>query len=160
MSLVSDPLSFQTVVRTLFARLGLGDPPRFDATGIVRLRIDGQGVNLSDDGRGYVIAEAVAGRVPPDGAARRAWRGSMLRLVPGFLLTQGAGVFLRQQANTTLLVVQGRYRLRSNRVDRLEALIEDVLFLAERYGSSLPDASAPQAAPAAPGGDDLLIFRL
>lgn len=161
MSLVSDRPTFQTAVRTLFVRLGLSDPPRFDATGIVRLRIDGQGVNLSDDGRGHLVMEAIAGPVPEDEARRRAWRAETLRLAPGFLLTQAAGAFLRRQGNATLLVVQGRYRLGANRVELLEAMIEDVLFLSERYGRALPGpGTAPSPTSVAPGAEDFLIFRL
>jgi len=154
--------SFEAVVGALFSRLDLG-VPRFDATGIVRLRVDDGSVNLLDDGRGHVLVEAVAGRVPEDASARRVWRAAFLRQVPGLLLVNEAGLFLRRQASAQMLIAQGRYRLRSGELEHLEQLIEDVLAQAERHGRLLGDASraAPRASVPAPETEsEVMIFRL
>ncbi|WP_062012786.1 hypothetical protein [Aureimonas sp. AU4] len=156
----SDPTGFRPTAAALFARLGLS-PPRFDATGIVRLLIDNQGVNLSDDGRGYMLVETVAGRAPEDGAARRSWRAAVLRGAPGWFLLNEAGVFVRRQGQAETLVVHARYPLRRGRLERLERLIEDVTTQADHYRSMLDGlpASGTRSGTVVPESD-VMIFRL
>jgi hypothetical protein len=158
----ASPHSFEAVVNALFAKLGLGSP-RFDATGIVRLRIDGQGVNLSSDGRGHVIVEAVVGRLPDDPQALRRWRTNWLRTAPGLLLVNESGSFVRQQGAVSVLVAQGRLRLRAGLIEPLERLIEDVLAQADRQsvllgeGQRGPTTTAPVVRETE---SEAIIFRL
>ena len=76
---------FRTVVRGLFARLGL-PAPRFDDTGIVRLKIEAFGVNLTDGGSGLLLIEGVAGALPVEGAEESRQIRRILKTNAGFLL--------------------------------------------------------------------------
>ncbi|KAB0676862.1 type III secretion system chaperone [Aureimonas leprariae] len=155
---------FTAAVRRLFERLGLGEP-RFDGTGIVRLRIEAVGVNLTDGGNGRMLIEAQAGPLPPDGPARAGAVAEVLRTAAGLLLDSEAGTYLRAfPGGQDMVLVQASHPCRSGDLDRLATRIEDVVHLAELHGASLASGASAKAAPrpakpAAPGIDDMLIFR-
>lgn len=152
---------FRTVVRGLFAKLGL-PAPRFDDTGIVRLKIEAFGVNLTDGGSGLLLIEGVAGALPVEGAEESRQIRRILKANAGFLLGNEAGAFLRAQPGLgDALVVRSTYPLAAGDLDRLVGTIEDTLYLMEHHASELSMKPVrPVATAAAQGGlEDILIFR-
>jgi hypothetical protein len=152
---------FSETVRLLFDRLDL-DAPRFDDTGIVRLRVEDVGVNLSDGGTGHLVIEGQVGPLPDDPARRGEAVRQVLRTAAGMILTGEAGTFSRSfPGGKDMLSVQASYPYGTNDLDRLVAKIEDAIYLIEVHGAAL-SGTGRKPAPAERrdrGPEDAVIFR-
>jgi hypothetical protein len=138
---------FRSTVTQLWRRLGLGEP-RFNEPGRIQLRIDRTSLDLTDNGRGRLVVEGIAGALPAGGpeAARRIRR--VLQTNLGFLLGNEAGVYTKNRQGETVLAVRAGYAYSLGNPDRLKKTIEDTLRVIDYYAAEF--ASAPS--PAAPAG--------
>ena len=154
--------SFEAVIARLWLSLGLG------AAGVrpgepVRLLVDGLGLALSEspDGR-HVVVSGAAGRLSAD-----PWRQSeqvrrLMRDNLGLLLTNRAGLRLVDDGGGAPLVeALAVGPCRTDRIDLLTRLVEDVLQRLEWHGPALSGepARGEGRRPAPSLREDSLIFR-
>lgn len=129
--------AFRTSVEQLFRYLDLGTP-RFDATNIVRLRIEDLAVSLTDDGGGLMRLEGDVGLLPEEPMARADAVRSILRGNASFLLTNEAGVRLKFRPDgREAVAAELRFSYRKGTVEELVKKIEDVVQLLEYHRAGL-----------------------
>lgn len=136
---------FRSVVTALWARLGIGEP-RFNEPGRVQLRIDGISLDLVDNGRGLLVVEGSAGSFAADSVARARQTRRVLETNLGFVPSGDAAVYLKTRPNgEKSLTARATYHYRRSNLDYLVKIIEDVLRVAEYYGSEFKSVSSVTA---------------
>ena len=154
---------FRSVVTALWARLGIGEP-RFNEPGRVQLRIDGISLDLTDNGRGLLVVEGSVGAFAVDPVARARQTRRVLDTNLGFVPSGDAGVYLKTRPNgEKSLTSRAIYDYRRTNLDYLVKIIEDVLQVAEYYGSEFKSVVSVTTQRSAPAVQDPLgvevIFR-
>ncbi len=133
---------FRSVVTALWARLGIGEP-RFNEPGRVQLRIDGISLDLTDSGRGLLVVEGGAGVFAGDPVARARQTRRVLETNLGFVPSGDAGTYLKTRPNgEKSLTGRAVYDYRRTNLDYLVKIIEDVLRVAEYYGSEFKSVTS------------------
>jgi hypothetical protein len=133
---------FRSVVTALWARLGIGEP-RFNEPGRVQLRIDGIGLELTDNGRGLLVVECSAGAFAADPTVRARQVRRVLETNLGFVPVGDAGLYLKSRPNgDKALTGRAIYDYRRTNLDYLVKIIEDVLQVAEYYGAEFKSAAS------------------
>jgi hypothetical protein len=155
---------FKAIVGKLWASLGLASPA-FKADDEIFLNIDGVEIKLSEspDGR-HVLVAGTAGRLSEDPTRRADQVRTLLYSNLAALTSNRSCVGLHpKDAAVPNVIVQGIYPYDINQVDRLMAVVQDVLSYLEALGAVVKDdrKAPPVKAPTAndPAFGDALVFR-
>jgi hypothetical protein len=157
-------VEFKTTVVKLWANLGLTSPA-FRADDEIHLNIDGVDIKLTEspDGR-HILASGTAGRLSEDPTRRADQVRTILYSNLAALTSNRACAGLNPKDETSAnVIVQASYPYDLLQVDRLMAVVQDVLSYVEALGTVLKDQHMPRAARVAatsePDLGDALVFR-
>lgn len=155
-------MDFRSTIAALWDRLGLAGP-HFAETGRIRLTIDSTGLDLTDNGRGALVIEAIAGSLDAaDGDGRRRQVRTVLETNLGLLRDGEAGIYVRElPGKSSALVAHASYRYALADIGRLAGKVEDVVAAVEYYRAELasPSATAAYRDPVGGAETSTLIFR-